>query len=185
MRFLSHDQVAVLANAAGECRPDGALIGPPSIWRLVILFLAYTGLRWGELAALQVSDLDLLHRRAIVERSYSPVRGQMVLSDTKGHARREVPIPKFLVADLEAHIRGRAPGDLLFTGPKGAILRSQSIESPDGGGEPLEGVRVEAQHRVLALRRTARLAFADKSGQGVVFELEGVARQSVFQWVGQ
>jgi integrase len=126
-RFLTHEQVAIMAREVGECRPDGALSGPPSQWRLVVLFLAYTGLRWGELAALRVRNLDLLRRRVIVEESVSPIRGKMVFSDTKGHERREVPVPKFLVNDLYEQIDGKRTDDLVFTGPKGAILRSQTL----------------------------------------------------------
>jgi integrase len=47
-RFLTHAQVAQLAHACP----------PPS--DLVVLVLAYTGLRWGELAALRKRDLNLL-----------------------------------------------------------------------------------------------------------------------------
>jgi len=114
-RFLTHEQVDVLAREVGDD------------WRLIVLFLAYTGLRWGELAALRADRIDLLHRRAIIEQSYSPIRGKMTLSDTKGHERREVPIPRFLVPDLYAQLEGKGHGDLLFTGPKGAILRSQTL----------------------------------------------------------
>ncbi|MDR2454176.1 MAG: site-specific integrase [Bifidobacteriaceae bacterium] len=126
-RFLSHEQVEALASAAGECRPDGRLDGPASPWRLVVLFLAYTGLRWGELAALRARNLDLERRRAVIEESYTPVRGKMVLSDTKGHERREVPVPKFLIAELSAQLKGKAPDDLVFTGARGAILRSRTL----------------------------------------------------------
>jgi len=51
----------------------------------------------------------------------------MVLFDTKGHERREVPIPKFLVSDLYEQIDGKSTGDLVFTRAKGTILRSQTL----------------------------------------------------------
>jgi integrase len=35
----------------------------------VVRFLAYTGLRWGEMAALRVQDFDMLRRRVNVSRS--------------------------------------------------------------------------------------------------------------------
>ena len=46
-RFLSHAQVRTLADAAGDP------------FDVVVLVLAFTGLRWGELAALRVRDVDL------------------------------------------------------------------------------------------------------------------------------
>ena len=52
-RFLSHAQVEDMAEIVG---PD---------WQLLVRFLAYTGLRWGEVAALRVSRVDLVVRRRI------------------------------------------------------------------------------------------------------------------------
>ena len=49
--YLSHQQVKALA-AAVERQPE------------VVRFLAYTGLRWGEMAALRVQDFDMLRRRS-------------------------------------------------------------------------------------------------------------------------
>lgn len=115
-RYLSHGQVETLAEAVG---PE---------WRLLVLLLAYTGLRWGEVAALKVSRLDLLRRRAIIAESVTPVKGVMTWGDVKNHERREVPIPKFLVKDLEKLIEDKGPSSLLFTGPRGAVLRSQTFQ---------------------------------------------------------
>ncbi len=115
-RFLTHEQVEELAS----------LVGPE--WRLLVYFLAYTGLRWGEAAALKVSRVDLLRRRVIVAESVSPVRGVMTWGTTKGHERREVPLPRFLARELEAHLIGKGPDHLLFTGPRGGVLRAQTFQ---------------------------------------------------------
>lgn len=116
MRFLSHNQVDELAREVGEW------------WRLLVLTLAYTGLRWGEVAALRVSRLDLLRRRLIVAESVTPVRGVMVWGAPKSHERREVPLPRFLARQLELHITGKGPDDLVFTGPRGAVLRARVFQ---------------------------------------------------------
>lgn len=115
-RFLTHVQVEALADAVG---PD---------WRLVVRFLAYTGLRWGEMAALRVQRLDLLRRRVLVAESVTPVGGAMSCGPTKGHERREVPIPPFLARELGNAIVGKARDDLVFVGPRGAVLRSQTFQ---------------------------------------------------------
>jgi hypothetical protein len=60
--YLTHSQVAALA-AAVEYRPE------------VVRFLAYTGLRWGEMAALRVGDFDMLRRRVNVSRSVTEFNG--------------------------------------------------------------------------------------------------------------
>jgi len=110
-RFLTHQQVHDLAEAVG---PE---------YRLMVLFLAYTGLRWGEMAALRVRRLDFLRRRALVAESVTPVKGVMTFGPTKGHERREVPLSRFLLEDLSQHVAGKAPTELVFTGMRGAALR--------------------------------------------------------------
>jgi integrase len=45
---------------------------------LTVLFLAYTGVRFGEMAALRVGRLDLLRRRAIIAESVTEVHGAQV-----------------------------------------------------------------------------------------------------------
>ena len=82
-----------------------------------MLFLAYTGVRFGEMAALRVGRLDLAASRAVIAESVTPVQGQgLVWGTPKTHQRREVPIPRFLVDDLAGHVAGKAPDDLVFGG---------------------------------------------------------------------
>ncbi|GAA2184679.1 site-specific integrase [Brooklawnia cerclae] len=114
--FLSHEQVAELAKRCGP--GDG----------LIVTFLAYTGLRWGEMAALRVKRLDFLRRRIVIAESVTPVKGVMTFGPTKGHERREVPMPRFLAADLSRLVDGKGPDDLVFTGERGAPMRSQAFQ---------------------------------------------------------
>ena len=82
-----------------------------------MLFLAYTGVRFGEMAALRVGRVDLRRSRAVIAESVTPVQGQgLVWGTPKTHQRREVPIPRFLVAELAEHIAGKEPDDLVFAG---------------------------------------------------------------------
>lgn len=112
--FLDHAQVERLADAAA---PYG----------LLIRFLAYTGLRWGEMSALRVRHLDLLRRRLRVEAAFVEVKGELVEGSPKTHQARTVPLPRFLIDDLAAHVDGRGPDDLVFTGPAGAPLRNSNF----------------------------------------------------------
>lgn len=116
-RYLTHEQVAELADA----------VGPR--WRVLVLFLAYTGLRWGEVAALRVSRLDLLRRRVIVAESVTPVAGVLTFGAPKTHERREVPLPRFLARELEALITGKGPDSFVFVGPRGAPLRARAFQT--------------------------------------------------------
>lgn len=114
-RYLSHEQAHALADACG-------------LYRLVVLFLAYTGVRFGELAALRVGRVDFLRRRAVIAESVTLVRGVQTWGTPKGHERREVPIPRFLVDELAGHVAGKGRDDLVFTGPRGGALRAQGFQ---------------------------------------------------------
>jgi integrase len=108
-RFLTHAEVAALAAAAGD---DGT----------VVRVLAYCGLRFGELAALQVRNVDLRRRRLTIAESATEVAGRMVVGAPKSGAARSVPFPRSLVGELEAACAGKAPEDLVFTAPEGGVL---------------------------------------------------------------
>jgi integrase len=109
--FLTHEQVTALADAAGE-------------WRTVILVLAFCGLRWGELAALRVGRVDTMRRRISVAESVTEPDGKLIWGDPKNHQRRSVPIPRFLVDELDVLKAGKGPNDLMFTGARGGVLRN-------------------------------------------------------------
>lgn len=108
--YLTHVQVEALAVEV-TFRPE------------VVRFLAYTGLRWGEMAALRVRDFDVLRRRVTVSRAVAEVKGKVVLSTPKTHERRSVPFPKLLVDELAALMRGKGRDDLVFTSAEGEVLR--------------------------------------------------------------
>lgn len=105
-RYLTHEQLRALSTAAGECRT-------------LVQVMGYTGLRWGEAAALRVEDVDLLRSQVHVRRAHSEVNGKLIVGATKTHATRVVALPKFLRAAVEEQMQGRASTDLLFPAPKG------------------------------------------------------------------
>jgi integrase len=121
-QFLKADQVAQLADAAGH---GHRTVAPAELAqrRLVILCLAYTGLRFGELAALRARRVDLMRRRLDIAESVTEVNGLCVFTDTKNHQQRSVPFPKFLTDDLTTLLAGKGPEDLAFTAPEGGVLR--------------------------------------------------------------
>jgi integrase len=116
-RYLTAVQVEEFAAAAGT-------------GRVVVFTLAYCGLRWSELAALRVRNVDLLRRRLNVEEAVTEINGsQLVWGTTKSHERRSVPIPRFLAVELEALLEGKGPDTLLFSSPLGAVLRNRNARS--------------------------------------------------------
>lgn len=110
--YLSHGQVDALASAV-ERRGE------------VVRFLAYTGLRWGEMAALRVQDFDLLRRRVNVSRSVTE-SGGLVWSNPKTWERRSVPFPAVLCDELAALMVGKGRDDLVFTDQRGGVLRNSN-----------------------------------------------------------
>jgi len=111
--YLSHAQVHQLADLCGA---EGD----------IVLFLAYTGLRWGEMAALRVMDLDMLRRRVSVEQAVTEVGRELVYGTPKNHSRRSVPFPSFLTEMLAAHCEGKRASDFVFTAPAGGALRNKN-----------------------------------------------------------
>jgi integrase len=89
MHFLSHEQVAVLADEVDDR------------FRTLIYTAAYTGLRWGELAALKAERVNPLRRTIEVVESLAEVNGHLYCGPTKTGANRTVSLPKFLSQMLQ------------------------------------------------------------------------------------
>ncbi|GAA1053558.1 tyrosine-type recombinase/integrase [Dietzia natronolimnaea] len=108
--YLTHQQVEALAV---ECGRDATFVR----------FLAYTGLRWGEMAALRVSDFDMLRRRVQVTRAVAEVRGEVVVSTPKTREKRSVPFPAFLADELAERMTGRGREALVFSSDGSTFTR--------------------------------------------------------------
>lgn len=99
--YLSHDQIQLLSD---ESRANGTLI----------LFLAYTGLRWGEAVGLRVRSVDMLRRRVLVQANAVNVRGTIIPGTPKSHESRSVPFPMFLAQPLARLFEGKTRDQLVF-----------------------------------------------------------------------
>ncbi|ORC02209.1 tyrosine-type recombinase/integrase [Mycobacterium persicum] len=104
--YLSADDVARLADESGE-------------HRALVLVLAYTGIRWGEAVALRVRDVEFLRRRLSVHTNAVQLGVDHAVGPTKGRKARSVPVPTFVLDELSVQCKGKAPGDLVFSGPAG------------------------------------------------------------------
>jgi len=178
-RYLSHDQVEDLAYACGYPADASKFSSYDTrtneMYRLVVLFLAYTGVRFGEMAALTAARLDLRRHRAIIAASVSPVSGQgLVWGPPKTHGRREVSIPPFLVAELREYVSGKRGDDLVFAGIRnGAPLRVSTCRTAFGAAAKAIGVPDLYPHQ---LRHTAAsLAIASGADVKVVQQMLGHA----------
>lgn len=112
-RFLSPDEVGALVAAAGR---DG----------LAMSLLAFTGLRFGELAALRVRRVDFARRRLVVAESVTEIGGRLVWSTPKTHQTRSVPFPPALAPALRRACADRPADGVVFAAPEGGPLRLQN-----------------------------------------------------------
>jgi len=113
---LTHDQLWALAERLPSQRD-----------RLIVLVGGYCGLRWGELAALQWSDVDLASHRLRVRRAYSEEAPRGEMAPVKDHQARTVPIPATVSAMLADFGVGRRPGELVFPSASGTPLRNRNF----------------------------------------------------------
>jgi integrase len=75
----------------------------PKRYRVLVLLLAWTGLRLGEATELRWRDVDLEACTITVERAVYPVNGEYVVGEPKSDAgRRRVSIPSSLAAEMGA-----------------------------------------------------------------------------------
>ncbi|WP_286174741.1 tyrosine-type recombinase/integrase [Mycobacterium sp. DL99] len=89
----------------------------------IVLLLATTGLRWGEMAALRVRDVDLGRGRIRVERSASKVNATTIIGTTKTHAARNVAVSTSVLKLLTPAMVGKFPDELLWCRADGQPLR--------------------------------------------------------------
>ncbi|UQN30698.1 tyrosine-type recombinase/integrase [Brachybacterium kimchii] len=132
-RYLEPAEVEVVAETVWAPR------------RMLFLVLAWTGLRWGEAVALRVRDVNQVRRRLLVQRAVEYTAGEWHVTDTKGHQRRSVALPKSVYTEFAQHIRDLpdpddlGPDRLLFppARTKGGymIAPRKSAERPDRPGK--------------------------------------------------
>lgn len=114
-RFLSRNEVDHLLEAMA---PE---------YKVVVLLGALCGMRWGEIAGLRRSRIDVLRSRITVDRTAVEVSGQPITfgdPKTKG-SRRTFPVARSVMAQIEQHLATYVDADpdaLVVTGRDGAAL---------------------------------------------------------------
>lgn len=148
MRFLTPNEVAHLANEAEH-------------HRVLVLTAAYTGLRWGEVAALKRESVNhLLAKTVTVTQTLSEVGGHVAFGPPKtAAARRTVSLPGFLRDELSRHMNAQ-DGDLIFAGTEGGPLRRTNFRRRDwlpavrrSVGEPLRFHDLRHTHVALLIEQ--------------------------------
>jgi integrase len=93
----------------------------------MVLTLAYTGLRWSELAGLRVGTADLAKLRINVREVAVELNGsRIVYGAPRSGEARSVPVPRSLAEELRPLIEGRPADAFVFAAKRGGPLRNRA-----------------------------------------------------------
>lgn len=114
---LDADQFSLLVD---EIKPE---------YRGFVVFLAATGLRWGEATALAVSDVDLRRSLVTVRQAWKrqPDSTFRLGEPKTRRSRRSVSVPESVLADLRHRVEGKTGSELVFTTPGGSPLSNSNF----------------------------------------------------------
>lgn len=151
-RFLTAAQLSVLAGAIQPSYSAFVIVG------------GVLGLRFSELAGLQVGDIDFLRRRLTVSRTVAEIGGRLSVEDVKSpSSRRTLALPPFVVASLAEHLRQAGTSDrdaFVFQSPRGGPLRYSAFHRrvwvPAVRAAGLDGFRIHGlRHSAAGLMISA------------------------------
>jgi integrase len=131
--YLTSDDVMKLADEAGR-------------HRVLVLTLAYTGVRWGEAIALRVRDVDFLRRRLAVHSNAVQMGVEHEEGPTKGRVARSVPVPRFVLEELSVQCQGRDRDALVFGNGTDFLPRPKSSDGWFIGAVKRSGVQRITPH---------------------------------------
>jgi len=107
--YLTAGQLDALASESGR-------------YRSLVLLLGVGGLRWGEAAALRVSDINFLRRRVELTRNAVMISTRVVVGSLKSNHNRAVVVPAFVIDALSETARGKGRDELLWSTAAGTPL---------------------------------------------------------------
>lgn len=107
--YLTADQLGHLADESGR-------------YRALVLLLGTAGLRWGEAAALRVSDVDFLRRRIALHENAVTVGREVHVGTLKTGENRTVVVAGFVADALARDCEGKGRDDLIWPSATGGHL---------------------------------------------------------------
>lgn len=118
--YLTHNQVRELAEASTH--PE------------IIYTLAYTGMRWGELTALRVKNIDTTARRIRIDSSITQLRkaineNRFAEGAPKNGERRSIVYPQLLAPIIDEQIRRKQGEDFVFMAADGGHIKPPSSQT--------------------------------------------------------
>jgi integrase len=165
-RVSSNAAASVKAPTAGRVRREGQFLTRTELAALaaactgayadIVKVLGLGGLRWGELAGLQVKDLvyvpgrGLRLQRAVLADSKL---GGLYVDTLKGKRARTVPLVDELVPIVDSWANGKDGDDWLFSAPKGGPLSESNWKRSVNWSKSVRAIR-KPTLRVHDLRHT-------------------------------
>lgn len=115
----------------------------------LILTAGLGGLRFGEVTALRVSDLELGDKPMIsVNKAYTDDRGTLHLKETKTGEVRNVPLPRIVADMLARELEGRDSSARVWSAPRGDVIRHGSFTKAGSRfAKAIAGATAEAKAR--------------------------------------
>lgn len=149
--YLTAEQLHHLADESGR-------------YRSLVLLLGTVGLRWGEAAALRVSDVDFLRRRITLDRNAVQVGSEVVVGTLKTGKRRTVSLPGFVADALAKTCGDKGRDDLVWPSASGGHLGP-----PSSVRSWLAGAVARCQESADAARAAERKAHPKREPATPVF----------------
>jgi len=166
-RITVNPAACVRPPSGAHSRREGQFLSMAQLWALrdacagpyadVVPVLGLAGLRWGELAGLQVGDLlelpgaGLRLQRTVLA---SRAEGQLFVNTLKTNRARSVPLVADLVPIVAGWAAGKRPADWLFAAPAGGPLSEANWKRSAGWTKAIEAIGMPGL-RVHDLRHTA------------------------------
>lgn len=136
IRLPKGEEAEVVPPTVEQVTACADVIGPQ--WRALVVTLAGSGLRIGELLGLSVADVDFLRRTIRVERQRNQAGAlRPVKSKT---SRRVVPVGRVVIDELAAHLAAHPSTGPLFVDELGEPLLYRRWKTLWGGVQRATGV---------------------------------------------
>jgi integrase len=131
--------------------------------------LYYTGVRIGEMLALQIKDVDFEKKQLVVNKSYQRINMQDVITEPKTpRSNRVISLPDFLLVDLKDYIDSMgvvAPTDRLFPATKHFFENEKSRAVKESGMPDIRVHDFRHSHASLLIEMGfSPIAVADRLG---------------------
>lgn len=134
--------------------------------RYAFMVLYWTGLRLGELLALNIEDINLEEGTLKVSKSLQRLGTKDVITEPKTEgSNRTIYLPKFLQAELEEYINmlyGRTPKDRLFLVTKSFLEKEIKRGANIAGLTPIRVHDLRHSHASLLISKNVDIATVSK-----------------------